>query len=332
VCTSAPAFVGTDVLQPRSRGFTLVELLVVIAIIATLIGLLLPAVQSARESARRSSCTNNLRQIGLAGQTHASAQKVLPPGRWQDSYVTWFGLILPYMEDAAGYALWKQDADYYDASNRSAREYRVPAFFCPSRSRKSFLSTEPQRNGSGTAAGLLGDYAGCIGAVLHSEGGPPYLPIKYAGVVITVKMYQSSGPRKPRGDIRLSDITDGTTKTFFTGEKYVPASKLGDPAYDGSIYNGDNVYQSMRAGGRGTEYDNNGRGATVQTNRPASSLEDLSLANAEVYRVFGGSHPGSIAFVFCDGSVRMVSNAIDIDVYGNLANRADGTPISGDNW
>jgi prepilin-type N-terminal cleavage/methylation domain-containing protein/prepilin-type processing-associated H-X9-DG protein len=61
-------------------GFTLVELLVVIAIIGVLVGLLLPAVQAAREAARRMSCTNNLRQIGMATQNFESANKRLPPG------------------------------------------------------------------------------------------------------------------------------------------------------------------------------------------------------------------------------------------------------------
>lgn len=65
--------------RPR-RAFTLVELLVVIAIIGVLIGLLLPAVQAAREAARRSSCSNNLKQVGLGIHSYHDAQKKIPPG------------------------------------------------------------------------------------------------------------------------------------------------------------------------------------------------------------------------------------------------------------
>jgi len=306
---------------------------VVIAIIATLIGLLLPAVQSARESARRTSCTNNLKQMGLAVQTYASAQKFLPPGRWKDSAVTWCGLILPYMEDSAGYALWNVDAGYYDDVNRAAREYRVSSFFCPSRARTGFLSVDARPGSSAVAPGLLGDYAGCIGAVLHAEGGSTYYPIRYGGVIITTSMYHAAN-KVPRGSIKLSDIKDGTTKTLLIGEKYVPASKFGDLAYDASIYNGDNTHQCMRAAGKGTEYDDQGKPVMGlgQVNPAAGGLEDRSLTFGADYRVFGGSHPGSIAFVFCDGSVRMISNAIEIDVFSNLANRADGKVILSDKW
>src|ERR1700754_2122614 len=66
------------VTRSRVRGFTLVELLVVIAIIGVLVALLLPAVQAAREAARRNACTNKMKQLATALQTHHDAHKRFP--------------------------------------------------------------------------------------------------------------------------------------------------------------------------------------------------------------------------------------------------------------
>ncbi len=123
------------------RGFTLIELLVVIAIIATLIALLLPAVQQAREAARRSSCKNNLKQIGLALHNYLSTNQVFPPsfcivqgtalsgnnGSWSIH-----GRLLPYIEQANAY----NDIDLqtaWDAQlGTGVPTMRVPVYLCPS--------------------------------------------------------------------------------------------------------------------------------------------------------------------------------------------------------
>jgi prepilin-type N-terminal cleavage/methylation domain-containing protein/prepilin-type processing-associated H-X9-DG protein len=99
---------GIQVERSRGRerqGFTLVELLVVIAIIGTLVGLLLPAVQAAREAARRMSCSNNLKQIGLACLNFHEARQGLPPAGISEKRFSFYVLIMPFLEEQSNYDL-----------------------------------------------------------------------------------------------------------------------------------------------------------------------------------------------------------------------------------
>jgi len=155
-----------------STGFTLVELLVVIAIIGTLVGLLLPAVQAAREAARRNACGNNLKQLGLALHSYASANARAGDGRfpyvayhndgrggndvhsstpgnvinnmlWQDS-VSWIVQILPHLEEDAVYQTWATATRNFQGMFASltdirafvtpamSKNVRINALYCPS--------------------------------------------------------------------------------------------------------------------------------------------------------------------------------------------------------
>jgi prepilin-type N-terminal cleavage/methylation domain-containing protein len=124
------------------RAFTLVELLVVIAIIGMLVALLLPAINSARESGRRVTCSNNIKQVGLAAINYQEDLGAFPFGerlaKGQDPTSTtqfgpnWAILILPYLESHGLYNEFTLTKPISDQSNANARATRIPTLLCPS--------------------------------------------------------------------------------------------------------------------------------------------------------------------------------------------------------
>ena len=125
-------------------GFTLIELLVVIAIIGVLVGLLLPAVQQAREAARRSSCSNNMKQQGLAVHNYADVNPEKFPVGWVGEYESgeWHGdegegwgfaaQLLPFMEQKNLFDSFDMTKQVGDTVNAAAIATVVTGFRCPS--------------------------------------------------------------------------------------------------------------------------------------------------------------------------------------------------------
>jgi prepilin-type N-terminal cleavage/methylation domain-containing protein len=117
----------------KRRGFTLIELLVVIAIIAILIGLLLPAVQKVREAAARMTCSNNLKQMGVAIHNYSSANNdKLPKQLEYGGQPTWspfFYSLLPYIEQDNVHKRAFGVGGAWGANNHSAV---IKTYLCPS--------------------------------------------------------------------------------------------------------------------------------------------------------------------------------------------------------
>jgi prepilin-type N-terminal cleavage/methylation domain-containing protein len=287
------------------RGFTLVELLVVLAIIALLVGLLLPGVQKVREAASRISCSNNLKQIGLALHNYEGVNGKLPPSRISDLHATWAVVILPWMEQDNLYRAWNLDNAYYQ-QNGTARLTPVANYFCPAR---RTYDTPPTASIAGDQdddpplgphiPGALGDYGACTGTDncdgADCDGKP--------NGAFRVGINQNGDPV---GAVRLMEITDGLSNTFFVGEKHVHEDHIGEGVLDCSIYNGDYYTCSTRSAG--------------PFYMLAQTTRDETIG-------FGSYHPGICQFLFGDGSVRSVANDTNPKTLALLANIADGQPV-----
>ncbi len=115
------------------KGFTLVELLVVITIIGILIALLLPAVQAARESARRSTCTNNIKQLGLAIQNFEQANRTFPPGSWASTaQLSPHAKVAHYLEQGEVYSRMDFTKGPFVEPNYTAARTQPQTLVCPS--------------------------------------------------------------------------------------------------------------------------------------------------------------------------------------------------------
>lgn len=287
----------------RRLGFSLIETLVVIAITSVLIGLTLAGVQKVRSRATAVQCQNNLRQIGLGAANYHAAHGHLPrgvtlqpePGTF--TLMSWEVRLLPYIEQDA---VWRQATEAAKAQpypyTQSPHPFAtvIPTYTCPSdaRTRQPVLA----RNRLTVA---LGSYLGVAGT-RHSR---------------------KDGVLFADSNVRLTDITDGTSNTLFVGER-PPSPDM----WIGWWYAGFGV------DGRGTA--DTVLGARERATPlgyldmpdcgPGSArFQQGKLDDTCAIMHFWSLHPGGAHFLFADGSVRFLSYSA-ADILPALATRAGG--------
>src|SRR5438105_6293628 len=219
-------------LSRRRNGFTLIELLVVIAIIAILIGLLLPAVQKVREAANRMSCTNNLKQIGLALHNYHDAHKRFPPGyidgntnraNTPDKDVGpgwgWASFLLPYIEQDNVYRQIDFKVGVGIGSNTAISQQPLKVHQCPSDGLQQAFAVYDSSFTTPIATVAHGNYVGCNGWLeCYWNAGGVGDPSGNDG--LSGGMGQSGNGlfyRNSRN--RVANVTDGLSNTIFVGER-----------------------------------------------------------------------------------------------------------------
>jgi prepilin-type N-terminal cleavage/methylation domain-containing protein len=346
---------GTPGNRRSSEGFTLVELLVVIAIIGILVALLLPAIQAAREAARRNQCVNNLKQLSLGAMNHESTFKGFPSAglgyKWvgDPNYGAgrkqpggWIFNVLPFIEEQAIHDMgmgigttWNDAARKKIFADRDQKTVKV--LICPSRRNGGpYLLSAGFNNRDSASLAFRADYAGNIGDGNDESfpGGPGSLEevdsADWESKTIPLKYYTFSygatGVFTYWNFNRIKSITDGTSKTYCVGEKWVPLNSYEDASSGGddqTAYCGmdrDNLRWAR------AEHPIPFPAKTLSAKPPLP--DSITPAKDEYDGNFGGPHAGVVLMGMCDGSVHGISFDIDPITHGRLGNRKDGEIVS----
>ncbi len=329
----------------RRSAFTLIELLVVIAIIGVMVGLLLPAVQAAREAARRMSCQNNLKQLGLALHNYESVHRMFPPSSVAAGgsiNQPWSGqsFLLPYLEGGSEYALIDFSIGYHAAGNHALfppsgiAATRIPVLMCPS---------EPNDR-----------------ARLNASNTPYHYPLNYTLNVGRYLIYNpitrgdGGGAFGPNAKIRPASFLDGLSNTLAFAEvkaftprfhdAVVPPTEPLRPedvsaSVSGGAWSATNGHTEWVCGraihnGFTTTFTPNTVVPHVQGGQTfdidVSSSREGRSASDITYGVITtrSHHAGLIQVGMMDGSIRGLSDSIDLNVYRGLGTRAGGEVLS----
>ncbi|HEY8505924.1 MAG TPA: DUF1559 domain-containing protein [Gemmataceae bacterium] len=322
----------------RSRSaFTLIELLVVIAIIATLIGLLLPAVQKVRAAAARMSCSNNLKQIGLALHNFEGGHGHFPTGYWRKTWPAdptnpkghfrWSALaqLTPYLEQTNVYNALDLSYPLYGGGtlqpevipfppNRPAVAAVVPTFLCPA---DEFRVVKPDQGPS--------NYVACSG------GNPDGDAMAGNGLFTGVDLDQVRN-----AGVKVVAVTDGLSNTVAFSETLLGPGGPNQTGADGDVRF---LYKQVTALTR-ADCD---ASTTLVTDRgalwadgayncslfntvlpPNSPVMDCVRHSNPAWKAARSRHEGGVNVLFGDGSVRFVGDGVDPATWQALGTRAVG--------
>lgn len=298
----------------RRRGFTLIELLVVIAIIGVLIGLLLPAVQKVREAANRLKCQNNLKQIAIAIHNYANANGDTFPKGTQNSTINfgpprlgWFPYLLPFLEQDAVYRQFNFTAGSTpafgtsnSATSTSPTAVVISTYLCPS-------DPGPTQGQYPWGYFSLGNYAPFFGGLDMGGANPAVL---------------SSAQRAAFGlnwGARFADFQDGTSNTMIFSE-YLRSTGTVSGGYGqdqrGMLWQGD----EPGGGHIYTRFTPNTSNPDIFypswwcVDRPLMNLPCVtgSTDGSDHTAAARSRHVGGVSVAMGDGSVRFVTQTVDL--------------------
>jgi prepilin-type N-terminal cleavage/methylation domain-containing protein/prepilin-type processing-associated H-X9-DG protein len=276
-------------MKTNRRGFTLIELLVVIAIIAILIALLVAAVQKVRESASRVTCKNNLKQLGLALHSYHDSTKKLPPGYTMNVNGAgletgpgwgWGAHILDHLDQSPLRAKINLSVDVGASVHAVPRTQRLAVFICPSDD-------------------YVGNFTppGASVTLSHSA---------YVGVFGSNKIEDDPGAGNGvffrNSQVRLTQITDGTSNTLMVGERCT----MRFTATWTGVFAGIDEAQALVLGT-----------ADHPPNHFTGHSED-----------FASRHTNGVNFLYGDGTVRTINDTINPALYQALATRCGNEAVS----